>query len=68
MRSVFEGLQILLKYCEKDLEDELFFSAAHDEVWAGGPEPSALAQEDVGKLHELGWSYDESLGSWHKWV
>ena len=60
MERIKEGLEILLKYNCKDKD----FSAEHDQVWAGGPEPSELSAEDSAALDGLGWFWDEEFECW----
>ena len=59
MKTIHEGLTILLRY-----DPEGDFSAEHDEVYAGGGHPDEMEPDDVAKLLELGWRWDESMDSW----
>lgn len=63
MKRVLEGLTILAKYATDD-----HFAAEHDEIYVAGPPPKAMTIEDRAKLAELGFSYDRSLETWHKFV
>ncbi len=63
MKDIHEGLGILLKYKPDGSCD-----AEHDEIFAEGPEPEAMAPEDAARLDDLGWRWDGSLGSWCKFT
>ncbi len=63
MKRVYEGLAVLVKY-----DPNGYFAAEHDEIFAGGPEPIRITEEDLATLKKLGWSWDESLPAWHKFV
>lgn len=65
MKRVLEGLTILAKYVE-DRDD--FFAAEHDEIFVSGPPPGKLTPTERAKLQELGFDYDRSNDSWHKYV
>lgn len=61
-----EAFAIFAKYDRGDGEFE--FVAEHDEVWFG-PDPARVSDEDLARLHELGWNKDWDHGeSFHKFV
>ena len=64
MKTVVEGLQILLKYFpDGDI------AAEHDVIYAGGDNDDvSISDEDMKRLEELRWHYDESLPSWFHYV
>lgn len=64
MKTVAEGLQILLKYFPDG-----YVAAEHDIIYAGeGKEFVSMTDEDIEQLDKLGWHYDESLPSWFHYV
>lgn len=58
-----EGASILLKY-----SPEAEVSSGHDEVFLGGPDPSALTPEDLAKLEKLNFRYDDKFDCWAVFV
>ena len=64
MKTVVEGLQILLKYFPDG-----YVSAEHDIIYAGGDNDEvSISEDDVKRLEELRWHYDKSLPSWYTYV
>lgn len=63
MKRIYDGLTILLKY---DPEGDC--AAEHDVLYAGGGDPKEMSPEDLAKLDELGWHWDEDLDSWAHYV
>jgi hypothetical protein len=63
MKRILAGLTILSKYNPTGS-----FSAEHDEVWASGPNPASMENDDAEVLEANGWTYDQSYDSWHKFV
>ena len=64
MKTVTEGLQILLKYFpDGDI------AAEHDIIYAGGDNDDvSISDEDMKRLEEFRWHYDKSLPSWYTYV
>ena len=64
MNRVLEGLQILAKYFHDG-----DFCAEHDVIYAGSDASDVeISEDDLNRLDELGWSIDEGLDSWYKFV
>lgn len=64
MKTVAEGLQILLKYFPDG-----YIAAEHDIIYAGGDnEDVSISDEDMIRLEKLRWHYDKSLPSWYTYV
>lgn len=63
MSSLYEGLNILLRYGDDEPENE-YWQAEHDEAFFAGPPPEFMDKNDAKYLDELGFTYDESYDSW----
>lgn len=61
--KVLEGLRILLKY-----QPRSDVAAEHETIYAGGPVPDQLSEEDRVDLTNLGWAYDTQQTSWRKFT
>lgn len=61
--KVLEGLKILLKYRPRS-----DVAAEHEAIYAGGPQPDQLTEDDRIELTNLGWAYDVKLTSWRKFT
>jgi hypothetical protein len=66
MAAVMRGLNTLYEY--KPDGETWSVDAQHDELFAHGPEPSALSDEDAKQLKDDGWTWSESHFSWHKFT
>ena len=56
--KLVEGLQILMKYGEVDVE------AQHDIIYCGPEDPPTMTDEDRTRLEELGFHVDSETDSW----
>lgn len=61
-RMVLRGLEILQSY--KPDGETWNCDAQHDELFAQGPEPSALGGDDAKELEKLGFRWDNQVESW----
>jgi len=62
-RGFSEAFAIFAKYEEGEFDTD----AEHDEIFSG-PSPKIVSTEDTKRLQELGWSPEESLGRWRRFV
>jgi len=75
IREIIEGLEILSKTAEvpaglaekgeTDTRTAMVSGASHDILW--GPE-SNPSDEDIARLHELGWHLCSGTGLWSRFV
>jgi len=64
MQELIEGFNILIKYSDKG-----DVCAEHDVIYASSEiEENTMSMEDVAKMDELGWHWDEDADSWAKFV
>jgi len=56
MRKTKEGLEILLKYC---IDGDDSISAEHDIIYCGPSTPEDISKEDMERLEELGFYFDD---------
>ncbi len=64
--NIIKGLELFAK---TEGEDKHHIAAEHDELWAGHdckPENMTSGEQAILKHH--GWSYDEEVGAWHRFV
>lgn len=61
--KIYEGLRILLKY-----QPRSDVAAEHEMIYAGGPKPDQLSDDDRVELTNLGWAYDIQVSSWRKFT
>jgi len=66
VRAVHEGLGILLEYAQQNENSN--FSVGHDEIHASGPPVTELDKNDVQRLDELGWFWNDEFECWSKFV
>jgi hypothetical protein len=59
IQRIVTGLNVLFR-----LVPNGYVQGEHDELFCEGPHPKDMAVEDVSKLIEAGWRWDESLESW----
>lgn len=67
-RDVIGGLVIFANYAPKGGPEAHEICAEHDEIFAGSVHPDKLTEEERKALADLGWTYDESLPSWRRYV
>lgn len=60
IREIVDGLEILAKTSRRG-RDEHLGGAEHDIMFGPESEPTT---DDMRKLEELGWHYDEEVGLW----
>jgi hypothetical protein len=65
--EIIEGLQILGKYDPKGLEKGSI-NAEHDIIYAFPNVGNDLFPDDVKRMRELGWHFDEDTESWARFV
>jgi hypothetical protein len=65
IRGLIEGLEILAKYIDYG-SDQDAFDFQHDVMYAGPGRAAEMAEEDLVRLGELGWRWDDELDSWSK--
>jgi hypothetical protein len=66
VKTLYEGLEIILKYANPDQRDEYYLSAQDEQIWAGNYKGSLMTEDDKRKMEKLGWFEDE--GSWSLFV
>jgi len=67
--NFIEALTILARYMEKGVDTQYFIESAHDQIWISTNDgnPGVLTK-DGQRLDELGFFYDESVGSWSQYT
>lgn len=61
--KIIEGLKILLKY-----HPDAQVDAQHDLLYAAGPKPEKLDEDDRAEMQSLGWTYDVREDSWKRFT
>lgn len=61
--KIIDGLKILLKYHPNAEVD-----AQHDMLYAAGPAPEKIAEDDRTELQNLGWTYNVREASWGRFT
>jgi hypothetical protein len=66
MKDVAHGLLILARYGD----DSAAVAAEHDVIYAGpvGTKGVGITEEDLRRLEELRWSWDEKQECWYRFV
>ena len=64
MRTVHDGLEILLKYSSEGVFAEQSVIAEHDVIYAGSTSPEEMTAEHRRLLALLGWRWDSELECW----
>jgi hypothetical protein len=60
------GLRIIEGYLSRENPGDI--CAEHDEIFVHGVNRDALGGDDPVKLEAMGWTWDEDLGCWHRFV
>lgn len=66
MRRLLEGLTILVELLGEDDRGDM--AASHDEIYLSGPPPEEIPPDKLQALENLGFFWDTSEESWHKFV
>ncbi len=66
--DVLEGLQIIAEYSAKGV-DEDSICAEHEMIYAGQDvDLEQMSEDDVTKMDELGWSFEEDKACWARFT
>jgi hypothetical protein len=57
MDTIRDGITILLRYLNADDYHDIAFE--HDQMWCDGPPPDKMEMNDVKRLSDLGWFWDD---------
>ncbi len=63
MRNLVAALTILLKYADED--GRAYWSANSGVLYAAGPPPFDMLDEDIKQLKHLGWYYNDINECWY---
>lgn len=64
-RDVMTGLEIFAKHEKPSAQ---VICAAHEQIWAGELPEGELSGSDLAALDGAGWFWDETAGSWSRFV